>query len=237
MDAKTLKMISGGAFAIAALSAIIGFYMLVSFYSSHKMDLPALTIIMTLAAIILSACLADGCFAEKDKLIGCVLVIMALFFAFSGITSLLAGPSMSKRIGVLLTSHIVSFYFQAIENFLFAISVILGAVSALIQKRTKNLCLAFSIIALAAAVVGIIGNALGLTILSANTLVTLMEGVGLFALGISYMKSINEKQTSTQKATIAALSSAQLSDYKQLLDQGIITQEEFYEQKKRFLQG
>ena len=73
-------MISGGAFAIAALSAIIGFYMLVSFYSSHKMDLPALTIVMTLAAIILSACLADGCFAKQGKLIGCILVIMTLFF-------------------------------------------------------------------------------------------------------------------------------------------------------------
>ena len=37
-------MISGGAFAIAALSAIIGFYMLVSFYSSHKMGLPTIII-------------------------------------------------------------------------------------------------------------------------------------------------------------------------------------------------
>ena len=49
------------------------------------------------------------------------------------------------------------------------------------------------------------------------------------------MKSINEKQAHTQKATIAALSSAQLSDCKQLLDQGIITQEEFNEQKNNLL--
>ena len=77
-------MISGGAFAIAALSAIIGFYMLVSFYSSHKMSLPTIIIaqiiVMTLAAIILSACLSDGCFAKQGKLIGCILVIMTLFF-------------------------------------------------------------------------------------------------------------------------------------------------------------
>ena len=225
-------MISGGAFAIAALSAIIGFYMLVSFYSSHKMDLPALTIVMTLAAIILSACLADGCFAKQGKLIGCILVIMTLFFAFSGITSLLTGLSMREAMGVLPTSYIISFYL-----FLFATSAILGAISALVQKRSKNLCLAFAIIALAAAVVGIIGNALMQTPLAPNTLKALMEGVGFFALGISYTKSINEKQAHTQKATIASLSSAQLSDCKQLLDQGIITQEEFYEQKKRFLQG
>ena len=225
-------MISGGAFAIAALSAIIGFYMLVSFYSSHKMDLPALTIVMTLAAIILSACLADGCFAKQGKLIGCILVIMTLFFAFSGITSLLTGLSMREAMGVLPTSYIISFYL-----FLFATSAILGAISALVQKRSKNLCLAFAIIALAAAVVGIIGNALMQTPLAPNTLKALMEGVGFFALGISYTKSINEKQAHTQKATIASLSSIQLSDYKQLLDQEIITQEEFNEQKKRFLQG
>ena len=225
-------MISGGAFAIAALSAIIGFYMLVSFYSSHKMDLPALTIVMTLAAIILSACLADGCFAKQGKLIGCILVIMTLFFAFSGITSLLTGLSMREAMGVLPTSYIISFYL-----FLFATSAILGAISALVQKRSKNLCLAFVIIALAAAVVGIIGNALMQTPLAPNTLKALMEGVGFFALGISYTKSINEKQAHTQKATIASLSSIQLSDYKQLLDQEIITQEEFNEQKKRFLQG
>ena len=225
-------MISGGAFAIAALSAIIGFYMLVSFYSSHKMDLPALTIVMTLAAIILSACLADGCFAKQGKLIGCILVIMTLFFAFSGITSLLTGLSMREAMGVLPTSYIISFYL-----FLFATSAILGAISALVQKRSKNLCLAFTIIALAAAVVGIIGNALMQTPLAPNTLKALMEGVGFFALGISYTKSINEKQAHTQKATIASLSSIQLSDYKQLLDQEIITQEEFNEQKKRFLQG
>ena len=225
-------MISGGAFAIAALSAIIGFYMLVSFYSSHKMDLPALTIVMTLAAIILSACLADGCFAKQGKLIGCILVIMTLFFAFSGITSLLTGLSMREALGVLPTSYIISFYL-----FLFATSAILGTISALVQKRSKNLCLAFTIIALAAAVVGIIGNALMQTPLAPNTLKALMEGVGFFALGISYTKSINEKQAHTQKATIASLSSIQLSDYKQLLDQEIITQEEFNEQKKRFLQG
>ena len=225
-------MISGGAFAIAALSAIIGFYMLVSFYSSHKMDLPALTIVMTLAAIILSACLADGCFAKQGKLIGCILVIMTLFFAFSGITSLLTGLSMREAMGVLPTSYIISFYL-----FLFSTSAILGAISALVQKRSKNLCLAFAIIALAAAVVGIIGNALMQTPLAPNTLKALMEGVGFFALGISYTKSINEKQAHTQKATIASLSSIQLSDYKQLLDQEIITQEEFNEQKKRFLQS
>ena len=229
-------MISGGAFAIAALSAIIGFYMLVSFYSSHKMGLPTIIIaqiiVMTLAAIILSACLSDGCFAKQGKLIGCILVIMTLFFAFSGITSLLTGLSMREAMGVLPTSYIISFYL-----FLFATSAILGAISALVQKRSKNLCLAFAIIALAAAVVGIIGNALMQTPLAPNTLKALMEGVGFFALGISYTKSINEKQAHTQKATIASLSSIQLSDYKQLLDQEIITQEEFNEQKKRFLQG
>ena len=235
MDAKTLKMIAGGAFAIAALSAIISFYMLVSFYSSRKMDLPVLTIAMNFAAIILSAFLADGCFAKQGKLIGCVLVIMTLFFAFSGFTSPIEGVSVSKMMGVLPTNYIASCL--AIGGSLFAISTILGAVSALIQKRSKNLCLAFAIIALAAAVVGIIGNALMQTPLAPNTLKALMEGVGLFALGISYMKSISEKQAHTQKATVAALSSAQLSDYKQLLDQGIITQEEFDEQKKRFLQG
>lgn len=170
-------MISGGAFAIAALSAIIGFYMLVSFYSSHKMDLPALTIVMTLAAIILSACLADGCFAKQGKLIGCILVIMTLFFAFSGITSLLTGLSMREAMGVLPTSYIISFYL-----FLFATSAILGAISALVQKRSKNLCLAFAIIALAAAVVGIIGNALMQTPLAPNTLKALMEGVGFLPL-------------------------------------------------------
>ncbi len=234
MDAKTLKMISGGVFTIAALSAIIGFYMLVSFYFSHKMDLPAPTIVMNLATIILSACLANGCFAEQDKLIGCVLVIMALFFAFCGVCvlSLATGLSMREAMGVLPTSYIISFYL-----FLFATSAILGAISALVQKRSKNLCLAFAIIALAAVAVWVIGSVLGLTILNAGTLVTLMEGVGFFALGISYMKSINEKQVPAQKTTVAALSSAQLSDYKQLLDQGIITQEEFDEQKKRFLQG
>ena len=229
-------MISGGAFAIAALSAIIGFYMLVSFYSSHKMGLPTIIIaqiiVMTLAAIILSACLSDGCFAKQGNLIGCILVIMTLFFAFSGITSLLTGLSMREAMGVLPTSYIISFYL-----FLFATSAILGAISALVQKRSKNLCLAFAIIALAAAVVGIIGNALMQTPLAPNTLKALMEGVGFFALGISYTKSINEKQAHTQKATIASLSSIQLSDYKQLLDQEIITQEEFNEQKKRFLQG
>lgn len=229
-------MISGGAFAIAALSAIIGFYMLVSFYSSHKMGLPTIIIaqiiVMTLAAIILSACLSDGCFAKQGKLIGCILVIMTLFFAFSGITSLLTGLSMREAMGVLPTSYIISFYL-----FLFATSAILGAISALVQKRSKNLCLAFAIIALAAAVVGIIGNALMQTPLAPNTLKALMEGVGFFALGISYTKSINEKQAHTQKATIASLSSIQLSDYKQLLDQEIITQEEFNEQKKRFLQS
>ena len=171
-------MISGGAFAIAALSAIIGFYMLVSFYSSHKMGLPALTIVMTLVAIILSACLADGCFAKQGKLIGCILVIMTLFFAFSGITSLLTGLSMREAMGVLPTSYIISFYL-----FLFATSAILGGISALVQKRSKNLCLAFAIIALAAAVaVWVIGSALGLTILNANTLATLMEGVGFLPL-------------------------------------------------------
>ena len=229
-------MISGGAFAIAALSAIIGFYMLVSFYSYHKMGLPTIIIaqiiVVNLAIIILTACIAVGCFAKQDKLIGCVLVIMSLFFAFSGITSPTEGVSVSKMMGVLPTSYIISFYL-----FLFATSAILGAISALVQKRSKNLCLAFAIIALAAAVVGIIGNALMQTPLAPNTLKALMEGVGFFALGISYTKSINEKQAHTQKATIASLSSAQLSDCKQLLDQGIITQEEFYEQKKRFLQG
>ena len=139
---------------------------------------------------------------------------------------------MREAMGVLPTSYIISFYL-----FLFATSAILGAISALLQKRSKNLCLAFAIIALAAAVVGIIGNALMQTPLAPNTLKALMEGVGFFALGISYTKSINEKQAHTQKATIASLSSIQLSDYKQLLDQEIITQEEFNEQKKRFLQG
>ena len=84
---------------------------------------------------------------------------------------------------------------------------------------------------------GIIENALMQTLPTTNTLKVLMEGVGLFALGMSYMKSIDESQAPVQEPSAAALSSAQLSDYKQLLDQGIITQEEFDEQKKRFLQG
>ena len=174
-------MISGGAFAIAALSAIIGFYMLVSFYSSHKMGLPTIIIaqiiVVNLAIIILTACIAVGCFAKQDKLIGCVLVIMSLFFAFSGITSPTEGVSVSKMMGVLPTSYIISFYL-----FLFATSAILGAISALVQKRSKNLCLAFAIIALAAAVVGIIGNALMQTPLAPNTLKALMEGVGFLPL-------------------------------------------------------
>lgn len=231
MDAKTLKMISGGAFVIAALSAIIGFYTLVSFYSSHKMDPPALTVATNLAAIILPVLIATSCFAKKDKLIGCVLVIMALFFAASGISLISATTlSVSKTIAS-------SFCFQAIGNFLFAIGALLGAISVLTQKRSKNLYLAFAIIALAAAVMGIIGNALMQTPPTTNTLKVLMEGVGLFALGMSYMKSIDENQAPVQEPSAAALSSAQLSDYKQLLDQGIITQEEFNEQKKRFLQS
>lgn len=224
-------MISGGAFAIATLSAIVGFYTLISFYSSHKIDLPALTIATNLAAIILPACIAIGCFAKQDKLIGCVLVIMALFFAFSGISSISAATlSVSKTIAP-------SFYFRAIGAFLFAISAILGAVSTLAQKKSKSLYLVFAIIALVAAVMYIIGNALMQTFLSMGTLNLLMEGVGLFALGMSYMKSIGENQASVQESSAASLSSAQLSDYKQLLDQGIITQEEFNEQKKRFLQS
>lgn len=233
MNSKTLKMISGGAFVIAALSAIVGFYTLISPYPFHKIALNALrTIATNLAAIILPACIAIGCFAKQDKLIGCVLVFMALFFAFSSISLISAATlSVSKTIAP-------SFYFRAIGNLLFAISAILGAVSALIQKRPKNLCLAFAIIALVAVAVWVIGrSAFGLTILNANTLATLMEGVGFFALGMSYMKSIGENQAYVQKAPAASLSSAQLSDYKQLLDQGIITQEEFNEQKKRFLQG
>ena len=237
MDAKTLKMISGGTFAFAALFAIVGLFATISSYSSREINLIALIIVSQIVEIILLACLADGCFVRQDKLIGCTLVIMTLFSAFCGVLSLATGLSMREAMGVLPTNYIVSFYLQAIGDFLFTISVILGAVSALIQKRSKNLCLAFAIIALAAAAVWVIGSALGLTILNAGTLVTLMEGVGFFALGISYMKSINEKQAHTQKATIAALSSAQLSDYKQLLDQGSITQGEFDEQKKRFLQS
>ena len=235
MDAKTLKMISGGAFVVAVLSAIIGFYTLVSFYSSHKMGLPALTVAMSFAIIILPACLAVGCFAKQDKLIGCVLVIMALEFAFSGI-SLTCAALINKTASISMLT-IGLYYFQAISDFLFAVSAILGAVSTLTQKRSKNLCLAFAMIALVATVVGIIGSALALTILTSSTLVVLMEGVGLFALGMSYMKSIGENQAPVQEPSAASLSSAQLSGYKQLLDQGIITQEEFDEQKKRFLQG
>ena len=231
MNSKTLKMISGGAFVIAALSVIVGFYTLISFFSSHKIDPPALTVATNLAAIILPACIAIGCFAKQDKLIGCVLVIMALFFAFSGI-SLISAATLSVSKTIALSS-----YFRAIGAFLFAISALLGAVSTLASKKSKSLYLAFAIIALAAAIVQVIGKALGLTILSSGTLGTLMEGVGFFVLGMSYMKSIGENQAPVQEPSAASLSSAQLSDYKQLLDQGIITQEEFYEQKKRFLQG
>ena len=199
--------------------------------SYYKHDLGALTVATVSAPIIPLACIATCCFAKKDKLIGYALIIMALFFAASGISSISATTlSVSKTIAS-------SFYFQAIGNFLFAIGALLGAISVLTRKRSKNLYLAFAIIALAAAVMGIIENALMQTLPTTNTLKVLMEGVGLFALGMSYMKSIDESQAPVQEPSAAALSSAQLSDYKQLLDQGIITQEEFDEQKKRFLQG
>ena len=69
-------MISGGAFAIAALSAIIGFYMLVSFYSSHKMDLPT---------IIIAQIIADKYFDERMVFTLIIMVIILLILTPVGI--------------------------------------------------------------------------------------------------------------------------------------------------------
>ena len=123
MDAKTLKMISGGAFAVAVLSVIASLFLMVFASSYYKYDLGALTVATVSAPIIPLACIATCCFAKKDKLIGYALIIMALFFAASGISSISATTlSVSKTIAS-------SFYFQAIGNFLFAIGALLGAIS------------------------------------------------------------------------------------------------------------
>ena len=44
MDAKTLKMISGGAFAVAVLSVIASLFLMVFASSYYKYDLGALTV-------------------------------------------------------------------------------------------------------------------------------------------------------------------------------------------------
>ena len=142
---------------------------------------------------------------------------------------------------------------RLIANILFGISAVLGAISVgaiptLAGKTSKNFYSVLAITALAAVIIDIAGTVVSsggriTSLFTLSTLVAIMEGIGLFALGMNCNKALEEdsdfyrKIIPVQQTIVAAPSSAELADYKKLLDQGILSQEEFDEQKKRFLQG
>ena len=254
MNAKTLRMISVYAFAIAALSGIIDFFMAVSLYVSQDIIwTPSLlvSLMLSLVSMILLACAAITCNANQYRKLGLILIALAVVFACSAIMSLMSLisysslnlPSYSRLENLRLGTGL-----RLIANILFGISAVLGAISVgaiptLAGKISKNFYSVFAITALAAVIIGMVGTVASsggriTSLFTLSTLITIMEGIGFFALGMSCKKLIEkDPEDFYRQTTVAAPSSAELADYKQLLDQGILSQEEFNEQKKRFLQG
>lgn len=253
MNAKILRMISVYAFAIAALSGIINLFMAVSLYVSQDIIwTPSLlvSLMLSLVSMILLACAAITCNASQYRKLGLILIALAVVFACSAIRSLMTWISLLSWIpGYLFMGNVI----RLIANILFGISAVLGAISVgaiptLAGKTSKNFYSVLAITALAAVIIDIAGTVVSsggriTSLFTLSTLVAIMEGIGLFALGMNCNKALEEdpedfyRQISVRQTTVAAPSSAELADYKQLLDQGILSQEEFNEQKKRFLQG
>ena len=253
MNNKTQRIVCGLLFCIVI---ILKFSLLFNAFSTYfKYDVTLDTWIETIFSyvvpIIALITAAIFSFAGKGKLFGVVGIAIAISYAFSLIQVLMKMGSYMSQSGdysYLATYGILAMFSSAI----FILAGILIFVSW--QKGyEKNNMRTF---AGAASIVGtILGIAASYTLLTGGGAITafiyivmcmpsllspLLTGVGLFIASLSPKDAAQLQELSktvTNISTPQAPSTSQLAELKQLLDTNVITQEEFDEQKQRFMQS
>ncbi len=114
-----------------------------------------------------------------------------------------------------------------VETIAFLLLVFVG----LSRKAAKPLCLLSAILYLAYILMSMLGSGYGLTI--RTILLTALFLIGVVLMGISLSATDSKEETAPKSATGDKLD--RLIKLKDLLDKGILTQEEFEEKKKQIL--
>lgn len=249
MNKKTQKIICAIAFFVAALAAIIDLASLIAFYAQKGVDLSlaagsivtsVITIILEIAAGV--CCLVGG---KRGVGIGCLLVAPCFAFRFVSnirlFTSISSLQSASKYAQLMLPGYML----------LAAQSVFILAASILVfvawQKGTQKNTLRSigGILAIIGTVCAIAARATQGMLIAPATLGNLAVGVALFVASLppaganlapSGASANQPTNTSSNTSSPITPTADQLAEYKQLLDAGTITQEEFDEQKRRFIE-
>lgn len=187
--------------------------------------------------------LAIGCLAKQDKLVGAGLIAVALFFACYAFMNYVANDiffygasdDSYRSLGVLL---------DIAEHILFSFAMVAAAICVFAPTSMRSLRLGFRVLSLIAMVVGVGGT---IAIAASRGVIywdnaigyiceTMATGIGLFILSMIERDAESVAIGGSRVTTpVASLSAEQLAELKQLLDADIITQDDFDEQKKRFL--
>lgn len=243
MNEKTQRIISGTAVGTAALIVICKFFSNLSLLSNGALKVSSVFYVSNGIHIIALVAVAALFFMGQKKF-GIGGIVIALYFAyacFSSITAVIDNPAIYNFHGTSETSYrMMGMFFSVLSSGLFAAAG--GLLFAGWRKgdSRNSLKTIGGVISIIGAICGVIASVL----LSATTAALCDIAVGA-ALFIISLPPIDAEASQSQTASASAYSSqasqtpsaAQLTELKQLLDQGIITQEEFYEQKQRFLQS
>ena len=244
MNEKTQRIASGAAVSTAALIVICNFFSNLSLLSDRALKVPSSLYVSSGICIIALVAVAALFFMGQKKF-GIGGIVIALYFAyacFSSITAIIDNPAIYNFHGTSVTSYrMMRMLFSVLCSGLFAAAgglLFAGWRKSDNRNSLKNIG---GVMAIIGAICGVIAN---VTILSTATaaLYDIAIGVALFIISLPRLET---EALQSQTASASAYSSqasqtpsaTQLTELKQLLDQGIITQEEFYEQKKRFLQS
>jgi hypothetical protein len=253
MNNKTQRIVCGLLFCIAIILNLSSLFNAFSTYFKYDatLDIWIETIFSYVVPIIALIIAAIFSFAGKGKLFGAVGIAIAISYAFSFIQTLMKMGSYMNQSGdysYLATYGTLTIFSSA----LFILAGILIFVSwqkGYEKNSMRTFAGAASIIG---AILGIAAKYTSITMGGAQTafvyivvcmpslLPPLLTGIGLFIASLAPKDAAQLQELSktvTNISTPQAPSTTQLAELKQLLDTNVITQEEFDEQKQRFMQS
>ncbi len=248
MNEKTQRIASGAAVSTAALIVICNFFSNLSLLSGGTLKVPSIFYVSNGIHIIALVAVAALFFMGQKKF-GIGGIVIALYFAyacFSSITAIIDNPAIYNFHGTSETSYrMMGMLFSILRSGLFAAAGGLFFAGWRKSDSRNSLKTIGGVMAIIGAICGVIANGFLSTTLLPTTTAALNNIVIGTALFIISLPPLEAEALQSQTASASAYSSqasqtpsaTQLTELKQLLDQGIITQEEFDEQKKHFLQG
>ena len=253
MNNKTQRIVCGLLFCIVVILEFSSLFNVCATYFQYDATLDTwietvLSYVVPIIALIIAAIFS---FAGKGKLFGAVGIAIAISYAFSFIQTLMnmsGYMNLSNKYSYLVTYGILAMFSSAI----FILAGILIFVSWQKGYEKNGMRTFAGVASIVGAILGIAASYTLITMGDAQTafvyiiasipssLPPLLTGIGLFIASLSPKDAAQLQECSkivSNVSTPQAPSTAQLAELKQLLDADVISQDEFDEQKKRFIQS